>query len=70
MHKIIQIIYLFVDGLVESNSIIEIKCPYTAKDTVDAVSAVNNKLVSYTSLFFIIPKNSQMSYLYSCSIVL
>lgn len=52
MHKIIQIIYLFVDGLVESNSIIEIKCPYTAKDTVDAVSAVNNKLVSYTSLFF------------------
>ncbi|XP_050066973.1 uncharacterized protein LOC126555927 [Aphis gossypii] len=35
------------DGLVESNSIIEIKCPYTARDTVDAVSAVNNKLLQY-----------------------
>lgn len=48
-------IFLFIDKLVESdNSIIEIKCPYTARNTEDAVSAVNNKLVNFTNYFFLL----------------
>jgi len=38
---------LFIDGLVGDQAIVEIKCPYTAKDNENSVSAVNNKLVSF-----------------------
>jgi len=43
---------LFVlDGLVGDHAIVEIKCPYTAKDSENSVDAVNNKLVSYIYVF-------------------
>jgi len=37
---------LFIDGLVGDQAIVEIKCPYTAKDSENSIDAVNNKLVS------------------------
>jgi len=33
--------------LIGKTAIIEIKCPYIAKDTSSAIDAINNKLVSY-----------------------
>eukprot|EP00102_Acyrthosiphon_pisum_P027938 XP_016665148.1 PREDICTED: uncharacterized protein LOC107885899 [Acyrthosiphon pisum] len=33
------------DGLIGDSSILEIKCPFSAKDTSNAVDAVNNKLL-------------------------
>lgn len=37
---------MFIDGLVGDQAIVEIKCPYTAKDSENSIDAVNNKLVS------------------------
>jgi len=36
---------LYIDGLVDEDSILEIKCPYAARDTKSPIEAVNNKLV-------------------------
>jgi len=36
----------FTDGLIGEHSLLEIKCPYSARDTNDAIEAVNSKLVS------------------------
>jgi len=36
-----------IDGLIENKAVVEIKCPYVAKDTTSAREAVNNNLVSY-----------------------
>ncbi|XP_060848449.1 uncharacterized protein LOC132927890 [Rhopalosiphum padi] len=38
------------DGLVGDHAIVEIKCPYTAKDSENSVDAVNNKLLSYCNI--------------------
>jgi len=34
-----------IDGFIEEDSIIEIKCPFSARNTANAIDAVNNKLV-------------------------
>ncbi|KAE9530044.1 hypothetical protein AGLY_011506 [Aphis glycines] len=39
-----------LDGLIENEAVVEIKCPYVAKDTTSAIEAVNNKLLHYCSL--------------------
>lgn len=36
--------------MVGNDAILEIKCPYIAKDTNDVIEAVNNKLVNYLIL--------------------
>lgn len=36
----------YIDGLIGNEAVVEIKCPYIAKDTSSAIEAVNNKLVS------------------------
>lgn len=36
-----------IDGLIGKTVIIEIKCPYIAKDTSSAIDAINKKLVSH-----------------------
>lgn len=33
--------------MIGNDAILEIKCPYIAKDTNDVIEAVNNKLVNY-----------------------
>ncbi|KAL4127392.1 hypothetical protein QTP88_011563 [Uroleucon formosanum] len=38
------------DGLVGDQAIVEIKCPYTAKDSENSIDAVNNKLLSYYNI--------------------
>ncbi|CAI6350462.1 unnamed protein product [Macrosiphum euphorbiae] len=38
------------DGLVGSNAVVEIKCPFVAQNTVSAVDAVEKKLLQYCSL--------------------
>ncbi|XP_050053438.1 uncharacterized protein LOC126549075 [Aphis gossypii] len=38
------------DGMVGNDAILEIKCPYIAKDTNDVIEAVNNKLLQYYTL--------------------
>lgn len=49
------IIFLFiVDGLVGDQAIIEIKCPYAAKDSESSIDDVNNKLVSCKLCFLIL----------------
>jgi len=40
-----QYICSSADGLVGENAILEIKCPFAAKDTLDAVEAVEMKMV-------------------------
>jgi len=38
--------YLFIaDGLVGENVILEIKCPFAAKDSLNAVEAIEMKMV-------------------------
>lgn len=37
---------MFKDGLVGDKAIVEIKCPFIAKDSENCIDAVNNKLVS------------------------
>lgn len=39
--------FFFIDGLIENDAVVEIKCPYVAKDTTSAIEEVNNNLVSY-----------------------
>lgn len=41
---------LFLDGLIDENSIIEIKCPYVARETNTILEAVENKLVRIITL--------------------
>lgn len=36
--------------MVGNDAILEIKCPYIAKDTNDVIEAVNNKLLNYSIL--------------------
>ena len=38
--------------MIGDNAILEIKCPYSAKDSENAVDAVNSKLVNYNILYF------------------
>ncbi|XP_060881742.1 uncharacterized protein LOC132953238 [Metopolophium dirhodum] len=38
------------DGLIENDAVVEIKCPYVAKDTTSAIEAVNNNLILFTML--------------------
>lgn len=38
------------DGLVGENGIVEIKCPFVAINTLNAVDAVNNKLLKYCNI--------------------
>lgn len=44
-------IILFLDGLIDTNAIIEIKCPYVAKDSISAIEAINNKLVCIYNIY-------------------
>lgn len=39
-----------IDGLIGDMAIVEIKCPYVARDTLSAIEAVNSKLVSHIKL--------------------
>jgi len=39
--------FFFIDGLIENDAVVEIKCPYVAKDTTSTIEAVNNNLLSY-----------------------
>jgi len=41
---------LFLDGLIDENSIIEIKWPYVARETNTIIEAVENKLVRIITL--------------------
>jgi len=34
-----------IDGLIGEDSVIEMKCPLSARNTTSAIDAVNNKLV-------------------------
>jgi len=34
-----------IDGLIGEDSVIEIKCPFSARNITSAIDAVNNKLV-------------------------
>ncbi|CAI6376874.1 unnamed protein product [Macrosiphum euphorbiae] len=38
------------DGLIEDIAILEIKCPFSAKDTLNAIDAVKNKLLQYCKI--------------------
>ncbi|XP_060861867.1 uncharacterized protein LOC132938894 [Metopolophium dirhodum] len=38
------------DGLIDDDEILEIKCPFVAKDTKSAIEAVENKLLSYCTI--------------------
>ncbi|XP_060862406.1 uncharacterized protein LOC132939325 [Metopolophium dirhodum] len=38
------------DGLIGKTAIIEIKCPYIAKDTSSAIDAINKKLLPYCNI--------------------
>jgi len=54
MFTIILLYFKCSDGVVGDDAILEIKCPYIAKDTNDVTEAVNNKLVNtfFTYFFF------------------
>jgi len=39
-------IFYFIDGLVEDDGVVEIKCPFGAKDSVSFEEAVLNKKVN------------------------
>lgn len=41
-----ELFYDFIDGLIGNEAVVEIKCPYIAKDTSSVIEAINNKLVS------------------------
>lgn len=41
-----ELFYDFIDGLIGNEAVVEIKCPYIAKDTSSAIEAINNKLVN------------------------
>lgn len=36
---------MYLDGLIGEDSVIEIKCPFSARNTSNAIDAVNNNLV-------------------------
>lgn len=40
-----------MDGLIENETVVEIKCPYIAKDTTSAIDTVDNSLVSYLFVY-------------------
>lgn len=43
---IIHIIYIFISGgLIGEDYLLEIKCPYSARDSNDVIESVNSKLV-------------------------
>lgn len=46
MFLLLLLYFKFSGGIVGDDAILEIKCPYTAKDTNDVSEAVNNKLVN------------------------
>uniref|UniRef100_A0A2S2NER6 YqaJ viral recombinase domain-containing protein n=1 Tax=Schizaphis graminum TaxID=13262 RepID=A0A2S2NER6_SCHGA len=48
----VEFLYLAAtpDGLVDEDSILEIKCPYAARDTKSPVEAVNNELLKYCNV--------------------
>lgn len=42
---LILIDLIFVDSLIGENSVAEIKCPFGARNTANAIDAVNSKMV-------------------------
>jgi len=43
---IIIIFIFFIDGVIENKALVEIKCPYAAKNTSNIKEAIDNKQVS------------------------
>jgi len=66
----IMLVYLilncnwWIDGLVDDHFILEIKCPYVAKDTTSAIEAIEKIMVCKILLNYNIPILNQTDYIY------